>query len=90
MWRSNVGEWGNSFCGWGPSFGHGPWFLGWIFPVLFWGIMAYIMIRVLNHVFSANRSDQSDRSMSILRNRYASGEIDEQEYKSQKTILSLK
>jgi len=87
MWGSNFSEWGSSFCGWGPSFGHGPWFLGWIFPILFWGIIAYIVVSIIRHLFSGKRSKQSDSAFNILRNRYASGEINEQEYKAQKTIL---
>jgi len=87
MWGSNFTEWSSSFCGWGSSLGHGPWFSGWVFPILFWGLIAYIVVRIIKKLFSRKLSDQSDSALNILRNRYASGEVTEEEYKAQKTIL---
>lgn len=88
MWGANVSEWGNSFCGWGPSFGHGPWFIGWLFPLLFWGFIAYLAFSILKGLFFSNRSNQSDSALDILRNRFAAGEISEKEYSAQKAVLS--
>ena len=88
MWGANVSEWGNSFCGWGPSFGHGPWFMGWLFPLLFWGLIAYLAFSVLKQLFSSNRSNHSDSALEVLRNRFAAGEINEKEYSAQKAVLS--
>lgn len=82
--------WGtNSFCGWGPSFGHGPWFIGWLFPILFWGLIAYLVFSLIKSLFSSStRSSQSDAALGILRNRFAAGEIDEKEYNAQKAVLN--
>ncbi len=88
MWRTHVSEWGNSFCGWGLPFGHGPWFLGWLFPLLFWGLIAYLTFIILKGIFSSSRSKQFDTTYEILRNRFARGEIDETEYNAQKAVLS--
>jgi putative membrane protein len=90
MWGSNFTEWGSSFCSWGPSFGHGPWFMGWVFPLLFWGFIAYIIISIIKRLFSGNQVDQGDSALTTLRNRYAFGEINEQEYKAEKSILASK
>lgn len=87
MWGANVSEWGNSFCGWGPSFGHGPWFMGWLFPLLFWGLIAYLAFSILKGLFSSTRSNQHDSAYQILRNRFAAGEINETEYNAQKAVL---
>lgn len=88
MWGSGFGEFGNGFCSWGPSFGHGPWFFGWLFPILFWGIIAYVVFKILSNLFSGGQTNPNDSALEILRNRFASGEINEQEYTCQKTILN--
>ena len=87
MWGTNVSEWGNSFCGMGPAFGHGPWFMGWLFPLLFWGLIAYLAFSIIKSL-SSTRSTQSDSALDILRDRFAAGEINEKEYNAQKAILS--
>lgn len=86
MWGSNFTEWSSSFCGWGSSLGHGPWFSGWVFPILFWGLITYNVVSIIKKLFSRKLTDRSDSALNILRNRYASGEVTEQEYKAQKTI----
>lgn len=88
MWGSNVSDWGNSFCGLGSSFGHGPWFLGWVFPLLFWGIIAYLIYSVIRSLFSSKIERKNDSALELLRNRFASGEINEQEYTTQKVVLN--
>lgn len=87
MWGPQLKEWGSGFCSFGPSFGHGPWFLGWIVPLLFWGFVAYIVISTLRFLFAGSRSNQNDSAVELLRNRFASGDINEQEYNTQKSIL---
>ena len=79
--------WENSFCGWGSSFGHGPWFFGWLFPLLFWGHISYLAFSVIHHFFFTDQSAKSDGALDILRNRFAAGEISEQEYQAQKSVL---
>ena len=88
MWGSNFSDWGNSFCGLGLSFGHGPWFLGWIFPLLFWGVIGYFIYSVIRSFFSNTIERQNDSALELLRNRFASAEINEQEYTAQREILN--
>ncbi|MFT5731250.1 MAG: putative membrane protein [Desulforhopalus sp.] len=88
MWGSNCTAWGNSFCGFGPSFGHGPWFMGWVFPLLFWGVIVYLVYSVIRSLFSNKITGQNDSALELLRNRFASGEINEQEYAAQKVVLN--
>ncbi|MCF8070715.1 MAG: hypothetical protein K9L30_19210 [Desulfobacterales bacterium] len=90
MWGLNFNEWAGGFCSWGPSFGHGPWFFGWVFPLLFWGFIAYLIFSTISHFSPGSRSNQNDNALNILRNRFASGEINEQEYNLQKSILGSK
>lgn len=88
MWGSNVSDWGNSFCGLGSSFGHGPWFLGWVLPLLFWGIIVYLIYSVIRSLFSNKIEQKNDSALELLRKRFASGEINEQEYTTQKVVLN--
>jgi putative membrane protein len=88
MWGSGFAEFGNGLCGFGPSFGHGPWFLGWLFPIIFWGIIIYLVFSILKHFFSGNSSNRNDSALETLRNRFAAGEIDEQEYTTKKMTLN--
>ena len=88
MWGSSLHNWGNHFCSFGPSFGHGPWFLGWVLPVLFWGCIIYLVISAFSSLISNKTARKNDSALEILRQRFASGEINEQEYSSRKTILN--
>ena len=82
--------WGNELCSWGASFGHGHWLMGGIFPLLFLGILAYLVFSILKSFFSGKKNKEQDSAFEILRNRYASGEIDEREYNEKKVILTSK
>lgn len=83
----NFQDWGTGFCGFGPSFGHGSWYLGWIFFILFWILIAYLTVSVFRSLFSRKNGNQENSALEILRNRFASGEIDKQEYSARKAIL---
>ncbi|WP_163341133.1 SHOCT domain-containing protein [Desulfopila sp. IMCC35008] len=87
MWGQQFGEWGSNFCGYGPSFGHGPWFFGWLLPLFFWGAILFAIYAIAKSLFSSNKSQQVDTAFDILRNRFASGEITEKEYTAQKAVL---
>jgi putative membrane protein len=84
----NFSDWGSSFCGYGPSFGHGPWFLGWIFPLLFWGLIVYLGYNVIRSLFFTKTAGQGDSALELLRNRFAADEINEQEFTTQKAVLN--
>lgn len=88
MWGLNSSDWGNNLCGFGPAFGHGPWFMGWVFPLLFWGGIIYFAYSVFRSIFSSKVAGKSDSALELLRTRFASGEINEQEYNAQKALLN--
>lgn len=90
MWASNFLGWGNGFCNWGSSVGAGPWFIGWLFPLLFWGGIFYLFFLLIKQIFSRGQSNESDAALEIVRQRYASGEIDQQEFNARKSILASK
>ena len=69
----------------------GGWMMsgGWLMMLLFWGALAALIVLVIG-VMQGDSSDAGSRSsggsdqspIEILKRRYASGEIDDQEYES--------
>jgi len=87
MWGERLVDWAYGVCGYGPSFGHGPWFFGWLFPLFFWGLVIFGMFTIVRSLFWGNKRQQGDSALEILRNRFASGELSEREYSAQKAVL---
>ena len=74
----------SGYCG--PGFMGGPFFGHWFFPVVIL-IMIFVSSWLL-FVRKEQRADnRSDAALEILRHRYASGEIDENEYLLRKENL---
>jgi len=88
MWGSHFSNWMGNYCGWGTSYGHGPWLMGWVFPLLFWAIIIYVIVSIVRTLFAKRTRFDNDSALEILRNRFAAGEIDEKEYLSQKAVLN--
>ncbi len=87
MWGEHLGGWVNNFCGYGPTFGHGPWFFGGLFPLFFWGCIFFAIYAIGKSLLGNRKSREEDNAFEILRNRFASGEISEKEYTAQKAVL---
>jgi putative membrane protein len=71
----------------------GGYFPGGIFSLLIWGLIigliAYVVIRVVKtqtHLPNGSSQDRTD-SLSILKTRYAKGEISEEEFIKMKHLL---
>lgn len=57
---------------------------GFLFMILFWGLVIYGIIALLKN---GNSSDKRNRSLEILKERYAKGEITKGEFDSMKKDL---
>lgn len=56
--------------------------------LLFWGALIYLIFAAIKRIGSKEKhNDNVDNSLKILKERYARGEIDEEEYKKRKEIL---
>ena len=88
-------QWGG-YGGWhtGPGM-MGGWGMGWfgsIFMLIFWGLVIVGLILVIRWLLQASHKDtgpaqSGSRALDILKERYARGEIDRQEFEQKKKDL---
>ena len=83
MMHSGFGQYNNWFCGPGAFF-PGP--LGWFITLLFWGFIIYLLVKLFQSLFGG-KSSQANKSLDTLKERYARGEIAEDEYLRMKAEL---
>jgi putative membrane protein len=80
-WNDHMGGWGS---GWGGAFFWPMHLLGWVFAVA--------VIVILFRLVSGGRRDRErdrgeDKSVAILRERFARGEIDQREFDERMAVL---
>lgn len=79
--------WGGDMMGWGGGLGWG-WF-GIVHMVLWWFLIILGIVVLAKWLFGGGgRSAIDDRALVILRERYARGEIDKEEFEKRKRDLS--
>lgn len=73
--------------GYGPIGFGGIWMM--IVPVLFIGLIVYAAVKLSNgsNPRQYGRYDESGQAMEILKQKFANGEISEEEYKRKKDLL---
>lgn len=81
--------WGGDMMGWGGGWGW-SWF-GMIHMVLWWFLIILGIVVLAKWLFGSSgggRGLGEDRALSILRERYARGEIDKTEFEARKRDLT--
>ena len=78
------------FWGMHPMWGMwGAWGLGMMFMMLvFWGLIIVGLVLGIRWLVSQGRESRSDSAMDILRQRYARGEIDREEFEARRRDLN--
>jgi len=69
----------------GHMFGWGIW--GWLMMPLFWGGIILLVVWLVREVSGTN-SSRSNRALEILKERYAKGEISQEEFEAKKKDLT--
>lgn len=77
-----MGDWGGWGWGWGMGF-------GWIFMILFWALVILGIVALAKWVFSAGSSSSGSggRALDVLKERYARGEINREQYEQMRRDL---
>jgi putative membrane protein len=78
------------FWGMHPMWGMwGAWGFGMMLMMLvFWGLIIVGLVLGIRWLVSQGRESRSDSALNILRQRYARGEIDKEEFEAKKRDLS--
>ena len=81
---------GGGMMGWGGFGGYGMGFVGWIFMLLFWGLIVVGVVLVVRWLWDQGRPGMggADSSLEILKRRYARGEISKEEFDRMKQDLA--
>ena len=74
----NFGMSGYGMMGFGMGF-------GFIFMLLFWGLIIWLIVTLINASQSSKK--ESEDSLTILKKRYASGKITKKQYEEMKKEL---
>lgn len=82
---------GGGMMGWG-GYGFGLGIVGWIFMLLFWGLIIVGLVLVVRWLWDQGRprtdAGSGDAPVEILKRRYARGEINKEEFDRMKQDLA--
>ncbi len=74
---------------WGMHYMWGPWGIGMMLMMLvFWGLVIVTLVLGIRWLVTQHREPRTDSALDILRQRYARGEINKEEFETKKRELS--
>jgi putative membrane protein len=74
--------------GMGPGMMWGGWGMGWIFMIIFWGLVVVSLVFLIRWLVGMSKTTKVEESaLDILKKRYARGEINKEEFEQKKRDL---
>ena len=87
LWRNVAGNEGPGMMNWGYG---GGWFMG-IFNIVFWVVLIVAIVYFIKWLSASSKhggyEKRGDSALEILRERYAKGEIDKDEFEEKMKAL---
>lgn len=81
-----LSQWG--WRDYGPGMMWNWWGMGWIFMIVFWGLLIVSLIFLIRYLVGSTRASRGEESaLDILKKRYARGEINKEEFEQKKKDL---
>lgn len=75
--------------GWGMHYMWGPWGIGMgLMMLVFWGLIIVALVLGIRWLMTQGKEPRSDSALEILRQRYARGEINKEEFEAMKRDLT--
>jgi putative membrane protein len=87
LWPFTGPALANSYQGFGHMWGGGNWMFGGLMMVVFWGLIIGLIVLTVRRFSGRSDTTPPPNALDILRDRYAKGEIDEDEYERRKAKL---
>lgn len=81
--QRSDGPWGYDQMMWGGGYGMG----GDLMMLLFWGVIIFLIVVGVRWFSDGKGGRRQPDAMDILKERFAKGEIDEEEFQKRKTTL---
>jgi putative membrane protein len=76
----SFGMGGYGMMGFGMGF-------GWVFMLLFWGVVIWLVYTLINAAQTKTQENKQDNAVEILKKRYAKGEITKKQYEEMRKEL---
>ncbi len=84
-WAGPEGDWQTGFGHMMWNGGHGLW--GGLMMLLFWGLVIGLVVLAVRGFSGRSDAPRGNSALDVLKERYARGEIDEEEYERRKERL---
>jgi len=81
--QRSDGPWGYNHMMWGGGFGMG----GGLMMLVFWGIIIFLIVIAVRWFTVGKPESREPDALDILKQRFARGEIDEEEFQKRKNTL---
>ena len=81
--QRSDGPWDYGHMMWGGGYG----IIGGLMMLVFWGLVIFLIVVAVRRFTNGNSAPKQPDALDVLRDRFAKGEIDEEEFQKRKSTL---